>query len=319
VTQTRGLSSIAKAVTGMSQKRQVPKFAKENFKMWFFKRPVMNHGKPPVILWADTFNNYFHPQVAKAAVEVLEDAGFQVKVPKAHLCCGRPLYDYGMLDKAKAWLQEILDHLRDDIRQGVPVVGLEPSCVAVFRDELMGLFPHDQDAWRLKSQTYILSEFLEQRVHDYKPPKLDRKAVVQGHCHHKAVLQIKDEASILRKLGLDFEILDSGCCGMAGSFGFEPRHYDVSVAVGERKLMPKIRQTPLDNLVITNGFSCREQILQLGRRESMHLAEVIKMSLDLQKAQSLTTAAEPLSVQHSSGVRAFNIEPPPVDAGRLSP
>ena len=197
---------------------------------------------PRVILWPDTFNNHFHPQTAKAAVEVLEDAGFQVVVPRKSLCCGRPLYDFGMLDTAKGLLREILDTLRPEIEAGTPVVGLEPSCVAVFRDELINLFPMDEDAKRLSSQhaSSSASSSRRRRPH-YRLPQLKRKALVQKHCHHEHVMKFDAENSVLKKLGLDYELLDSGCCGMAGSFGFESGHYDVSVAVGERVLLPAVR------------------------------------------------------------------------------
>src|SRR5690242_8454561 len=186
LTQTPGLSNLAKFAAGYSQKRHIPPFAPKTFKQWFFERGVRNSGKPPVILWADTFNNHFTPAVAKAAVEVLEQAGFQVLVPRESLCCGRPLYDYGMLDTAKSLLRQILNTLREPIRAGIPVVGLEPSCMTVFRDELTNLLYGDEDAKRLTAQSFILSEFLEREVKDYRPPTLRRKALVHGHCHHKS-------------------------------------------------------------------------------------------------------------------------------------
>jgi len=169
-TQTPGLSALAKFAAGYSQNRHIPPFAPQTFKQWFFRREPRNVGKPPVILWADTFNNHFTPAVAKAAVEVLEDAGFQVRVPRQSLCCGRPLYDYGMLDTAKGLLGQILLSLRPSIRYGIPIVGLEPSCMTVFREELPNLMYGDEDAKRLQSQSFILSEFLEQKVKNYQPP-----------------------------------------------------------------------------------------------------------------------------------------------------
>jgi Fe-S oxidoreductase len=232
-----------------------------------------------VILWPDTFNNHFHPDAARAAVEVLEAAGFQVLAPARSFCCGRPLYDFGMLDTAKGQLCEILDTLRPWVEAGVPVVGLEPSCVAVFRDELTGLFPHDEDARRLNQQTYLLSEFLNRKVKDFRPPQLRRTALVHAHCHHKSVMKTADEEAILKKIGLDFQVLDSGCCGMAGSFGFEREHYEVSRAVGELVLLPAVRQAPADTLIIANGFRCHEQIEQLTDRGPLHLAQVLRMAL----------------------------------------
>jgi len=233
-----------------------------------------------VILWPDTFNNHFHPQTAQAAVEVLEAAGFQVTVPRQSLCCGRPLYDYGMLDLAERLLLQILDALRPQIQAGIPVVGLEPSCTAVFRDELTNILPDDQDARRLHQQTFLLSEFLEKKAPDYQPPTLKRKAVVHGHCQHKAIMGMTDEEAVLRKMGLDVNVLDAGCCGMAGSFGYEKGDkYDVSIACGERVLLPAVRDAAKDTLVIANGFSCRGQIEQETDRHALHLAQVIQMAM----------------------------------------
>ncbi len=278
-TQTPGLRNIAKAVGGYSQKRQIPPFAPETFKHWFARRPVRNPGKPQVILWADTFNNHFTPPVAKAAVEVLEHAGYQVVVPSQSLCCGRPLYDYGMLDTAKGLLRQILDTLRGPIRAGVPIVGLEPSCMTVFRDELVNLLYGDQDAKRLSGQTFILSEFLHDHVKDYRPPVLKRTALVHGHCHHKSELHFETEVDLLKKASLDCHVPDSGCCGMAGSFGYEADHYDVGLACGERVLLPAVRSLPVDELVVTDGFSCREMIQQETDRRALHFAQVLQMGI----------------------------------------
>ncbi len=160
------LSNVAKRAAGLAPQREIPAFAPYTFKEWFRQRPVHNEGRPQVILWPDTFNNHFHPQTAQAAVEVLEAAGFQVTVPRQSLCCGRPLYDYGMLDLAERLLPRTLDALRPQIQAGIPVVGLEPSCTAVFRDELTNILPDDQDARRLHQQTFLLSEFLEKKGRD---------------------------------------------------------------------------------------------------------------------------------------------------------
>jgi FAD/FMN-containing dehydrogenase/Fe-S oxidoreductase len=278
-TQTPGLSAVAKFLGGIAQERHMPPFAVEPFKAWFRRRGPRNEGKPQVILWPDTFKNYFQPDVGKATVEVLEAAGYHVLVPEADLCCGRPLYDFGMLDTAQAWLRQILHTLRPWIEAGIPLVGMEPSCLAVFRDELGGLFPNDEDAKRLANQSFILSEFLNKHAKDFRWPKLHRKAMVQAHCHHKSVLGIGDEEAVLKKLGIDFSVPWPGCCGMAGSFGFEAAHYDVSQKIGEQALLPAVRGAGRDTLVITNGFSCYEQIAQGTGRTPLHLAEVIRMAL----------------------------------------
>jgi FAD/FMN-containing dehydrogenase/Fe-S oxidoreductase len=280
-TQTPMLRDIAKALATVAPQRRIPVFALQTFKAWFKKRPVRNADKPPAILWPDTWNNHFHPSTPQAAVEVLEAAGFRVIVPSVSLCCGRPLYDYGMLDLAKRMLHQILDALRAQIRAGVCVVGLEPSCVSVFRDELVNLLPNDGDARLLSQQTYLLSEFLVKKAPKFVVPTLHAKALVHGHCHQKAVLDFGDEEQLLKQLGLDYTILDSGCCGMAGAFGFEKgEHYDVSIKCGERVVLPKVREAALDTLIVGNGFSCREQISQTTDRQAMHIAQVLKMALD---------------------------------------
>jgi FAD/FMN-containing dehydrogenase/Fe-S oxidoreductase len=235
---------------------------------------------PPVLLWPDTFNNYFLPSTAKAAVEVLEAAGYQVMLPRANLCCGRPLYDFGMLDRAQALLLEILDALSPEIEAGIPLVGLEPSCVAVFRDELLNFFPHDERAQALARQTFLLSEFLENNSRNSPLPRFERKALLHGHCHHKSIQKMTAEESLLRRIGIDCQSPAPGCCGMAGSFGFEHDKYDISMAIGELELLPAVRKAPADWLIIADGFSCREQIAQGTGRHALHLAEVLQMALD---------------------------------------
>ncbi len=273
------LSNLAKSVIGIAPQRRMPVFAAQTFKAWFRRRPPRNLGGPEVLLWPDTFNNYLHPETAMAGVEVLESIGYHVLVPEQSLCCGRPLYDHGMLTIAKRLLRQVLDTLRPQILAGIPIVGLEPSCVAVFRDELVNLFPHDENARRLQKQAFLLSEFLEKKVENYQPPRLQRKAIVHGHCHHKAIMRMTSEEAVLKKLGLDYQLLDSGCCGMAGAFGFEKDHYDVSIKSGERVLLPAVRNADDDTLIITDGFSCREQITQTTDRDPLHLAQVIQMAL----------------------------------------
>jgi len=279
VTQLPGLSTLAKKAVGMPLGREIPAFAPQAFKSWFRKRPARNLGQPRVILWPDTFNNFFTPETAQAAVEVLEHAGYQVDVPMQHLCCGRPLYDYGFLDRAKRNLETILEALADQIDAGTPMVVLEPSCCAVFRDELNGLMPESRLAHRLMENTFTLAEFLAKKVKDYEPPKLPSKAIVQAHCHHKAIMRLYDDEAVMKKMGLDFQMLNAGCCGMAGSFGFEEDKYDVSRQIGEQALLPAVRQAEPSTLVMADGFSCREQIQQETPRHALHLAEVMQMAL----------------------------------------
>ena len=278
-TQLPFLSDIAKVVARIPQERRIPAFAPETFKSWFRRHEPANPGGPPVLLWADTFNNYFLPDTAIAAVEVLEAAGFEVLVVPENLCCGRPLYDFGMLGRAKELLLLILDTLAPYIEADIPVVGLEPSCASVFRDELRNLFPRDERARLLAKQTYLLSEFLTKCAPNFELPRLSRKALVHGHCHHKSVMKMTDEEAVLRAMGLDFESPAPGCCGMAGPFGFEKDKYEVSLAVGELELLPAVRRASAETLIIADGFSCREQISQCTDRHALHLSEVIQMAL----------------------------------------
>ncbi|MBO9541519.1 FAD-binding protein [bacterium] len=313
LTQAPIVSELAKRLAGIAPERDFPAFAPETFRAWFRRRERRNEGEARVILWADTFNDHFHPEVAKAGVEVLEAAGFQVVVPDEPLCCGRPLYDYGFLDKAEAQLTQILEVLRPEIRAGIPIVGLEPSCMAVFRDELTNLFPHDEDAKRLKQQAFMLSEFLDQKAPDFELPALSGKAVVHGHCHHKAVLDFRTERRLIDRLGLDWHEPDTGCCGMAGSFGFEEDKCDVSIKVGERLLLPAVREAGDEVLVVTDGFSCREQIAQGTGRHALHLAEVIRDGL---RAEG--RLAEPEAETIGEEARALSRIPLMVGAGALA-
>jgi len=262
----------------ISQERDVPEFAPLTLQQWFRRRGGSQnpHGRK-VVLFPDTFNNHMHTDVGVAAVEAIEAAGWQVVMPEGHVCCGRPLYDYGFLDLAERYLRRNLDELREWYREGVPIVGMEPSCLATFKDELVKLLPHDDDAKRLSQSVYHFAEFFEEFGLD--APRLDRKAFVWGHCHHKATGGIEPELKLLERMGVETETLKAGCCGLAGSWGFESDHYDVSMAAGEQGLLPKVRELPDDELVVANGFSCKTQIAQgdTGRR-ALHVAQVMKLA-----------------------------------------
>ena len=279
LTQTPGISRLVKRLGGIAQERSLPPFAPQTFTDWFARRGPSRLGRTRVLLWPDTFNNYFYPRTAKAAVEVLEALGCHVVVPQATLCCGRPLYDFGMLQQAKRQLREILTVLKPEIEAGTPMVGLEPSCVAVFRDELTNLFPHDLNAERLSRQTFTLAEFIHATLPDARLPTWPAKTLVHGHCHQKAVMTMDAEQSVFEKLGLDFTILDSGCCGMAGSFGFKREHYATSLKIGNLVLLPAVRSAAKETLVMADGFSCREQLRQTTDRRGLHLAEVLHLAM----------------------------------------
>ena len=278
-THTPGLAALARRAAGVAPQRQIPAFASEPFTHWFRRRRARPPAGPRIILWPDTFNNFFFPATARAATEVLEAAGFRVEIPRRTLCCGRPLYDFGMLDRARSTLREVLRALARDIDAGTPVVGLEPSCVAVFRDELVELFPDDPRAVKLSRQTFLLSEFVARQAPRFRVAPMSRQAVVHAHCHQKSLFGIADEKQVLDLLDVRYEMPEDGCCGMAGAFGFEDAHYDISMRIGERALLPAVRSAPRDALVIANGFSCREQIRQGAGRPTLHLAEVMRMAL----------------------------------------
>ncbi len=279
VMQTPVLSNVAKWVGGVAQERSLPRFASKSFRKQY--KNSKKDGLKKVILWVDTFCEHFHPEVANAAVEVLAHAGFEATLPKTPLCCGRPLYDFGYLDLAKQKLEAILDAIGNQINSGtgspIAVVGLEPGCMSVFKDELLKFFPNDPRAKLLTERTYLLGDFLHDQ--SYVPPKLNCEILVHAHCHQKSLFGTKGDGALLTALGGKVNYIDSGCCGMAGSFGFNPEHIEISKATGELVLLPAIRAANLDTIILTNGFSCREQIEQETGRKVLHLAELLKMAI----------------------------------------
>ncbi len=270
-----------KWVAGIAQQRDIPLFARTTFRSWFRRHKGGGGSGQRVMLWPDTFNNYFRPETAIAATHVLEHLGYEVVIPRTTLCCGRPLYDWGRIELAKKLWRQTLRTLKGEIEAGTPLIGLEPACTSAFRDELVDLFPDNDLARRLSDQTLFFTEFLD-RDDTAAISHIGGKAMVQLHCHHHAVITPKAERSVLDRLGIDHEILAAGCCGMAGSFGFESDKYDVSQTLAERVLLPKVRQAPEDTVIIANGFSCREQIEQGSARRTAHIAEVIAQHLEKQ-------------------------------------
>jgi FAD/FMN-containing dehydrogenase/Fe-S oxidoreductase len=277
------LRPLINKLLGFAPQRRIPQFAGTNFRSWLSKRgPAradIDATRTEVFLWLDTFNNYFHPETSRAALEVLEHSGFRVTTSTQHLCCGRPLYDFGMLEHAKKYLTHILDALKPQLDAGTPVVVLEPSCASVFRDELVNLFPNDPRAKKLRSQTFLLSEFLQRHAPNFQPGQLSRRILVHGHCHHKALMKMIDEEALLRKTGAEIFAPDAGCCGMAGAFGFEKEKFSISQRIGERVLLPAVRKEAPETLLLADGFSCREQITQATGRPTLHLAEALLMAL----------------------------------------
>jgi FAD/FMN-containing dehydrogenase/Fe-S oxidoreductase len=276
--RTPPFSDAAKAIAGVHPKRTIPRFAKRTFRAGFAQRTRRNAGARRVILWPDTFNDHFHPETAHAAADVLEAAGYEVAIPGRRLCCGRPLYEFGMLDLARRYFSDIMTALAADIARGTPIVVLEPACASAFRDELPNLFFRDEVARRLATQVVLLEELLV-RDEGWQPAQLGRRAIVHGHCHQQAVLGMDAQREALERAGVECDIPDAGCCGMAGSFGFEKEKYEISMACAERVLLPALRAAGDDTLVIANGFSCREQVAQATGRLPVHLAQVLRLGL----------------------------------------
>jgi FAD/FMN-containing dehydrogenase/Fe-S oxidoreductase len=275
LTQTPGLAAIAKRLAGVAPERRLPTLAARSFRSRF--RPRADGAGDPVLLFADTFNNCFRPRTAEAAQRVLEHAGCSVTLPAAGLCCGRPYYDFGMLDDARRVLQDVVAALSPQIDAGIPVVVLEPACLSVFRDELKQLLPENPRAAKLAQGAQSLGELLARR--GWKPGPLSGRATVHGHCHQKALGGQAADLALLAAAGLEVQAPDSGCCGMSGAFGFKPEHYEVSRAIAELALLPHLRAQPEGTLVVASGFSCREQIEQLAGRETLHLAEVLAWTI----------------------------------------
>lgn len=272
----RLLAPLLKKIAHVDERRSLPELAAKPF-----RRPSEGprpgtllrevgasevEGRRRVILLDDTFHNYFDPAPLAAAVRVLSRAGFEVELPRRQVCCARPLISKGLLDETRAYHRSLLEVLAPEIDAGIPVVGLEPSCILTLRDELPDLVS-DPRAKVLAKNSFTLEEFLVQQE-DFSPGRLERTAIVHGHCHQKALVGMEPTRRLLERVeGLEFEILDSGCCGMAGSFGYEKGHYEVSQAAGERVLFPAVRNSP-DALIVAPGFSCRSQVEDFcdGRR-----------------------------------------------------
>jgi FAD/FMN-containing dehydrogenase/Fe-S oxidoreductase len=287
---------LLKRIGGLAPERPIPQFASRTFKAIWRARPARNPDGPPVVLWPDTFNDNFFPGTLMSAAEVLEALGYRVVVPRRDVCCGRPLYDFGMLDRAKRLLRNDLRVLRGEIESGTPVVGLEPSCVSVFRDEMVNLMPQDQDALRLKKQTFFFAEFLAENSHPRQLPKLGGKAAVHGHCHQKSLQGgMDDERKLLEALGMEVQVMETGCCGLAGSFGFERgEKYRVSQKIGELDVFPKVRALAADTMLVGDGFSCREQIDDGTARRPLHVAEVARLAVERRTRSGVADASEAL-------------------------
>jgi FAD/FMN-containing dehydrogenase/Fe-S oxidoreductase len=283
LTHTPGLKTVLEAAGGVDSRRPFPRFARRRFTAtWRRRAPAPRPGsRGRVVLWPDTFTNNFDPQIAADAVTVLEAAGFTVEVPTQAVCCGLTWISTGQLTTAKHVLRRTLTVLAPALRAGTPIVVLEPSCAAVFRSDLPELLHGNEDAHRLAQQTVTLGELLQQKAPDWSPPRLHGvAALVQPHCHQHAVLGYDSDDKALRAAGVDTRVLDAGCCGLAGNFGFEKGHYEVSVACAEDTLLPTLRTADPSTLVLADGFSCRTQIRDLHPGASpLHGAQVLAAAI----------------------------------------
>ena len=277
IARTPALARLARLAAGVDQHRPIPRFAPMTLQNWFRRRggTANPHGRP-VVVFPDTFTNHFHTGIGVACVEAIEAAGWRVIMPETHVCCGRPLYDYGFLTAAESYLRRVLGALREPLRAGTPVVGMEPSCLAVFKDELTKLLPHDDDARRLAQNAYHFAEFFQ--TFDIRPPRLtEGDALLWGHCHHRATGGVDPDRRLLEQLGLSTRSLTGGCCGMAGAWGFEAGKYRISMDCGEQALLPAVRDADPGTLLVADGFSCRSQIEDAGTgRRALHIAELVQ-------------------------------------------
>ncbi|MFC8391947.1 FAD-binding and (Fe-S)-binding domain-containing protein [Streptomyces sp. NPDC057238] len=304
------VSRAARAVAGVAD-REVPLFAGETFEQWFERREPSGDGaRGTVLLWPDTFTNHFHPHIGRSAVQVLEHAGWRVELPTEPLCCGLTWISTGQLGVAERVLARTVHRLAAHVREGGLVVSLEPSCAAVFRSDAAELFPGDRDVRRLRDHTVTLAELLTEHSPGYEPPRVpDRsaRALAQVHCHQHAVIGWDADRELLRRAGVDAERLESGCCGLAGNFGFEQGHLEVSEACAERVLLPRLRGEDESTVVLADGFSCRTQIHEFdsGGHEAVHLAELLASALPGGSGSAYGTAPGARPVPPGRAARAL--------------
>ena len=281
ITQAPVLRDVLTIAGGIDRRRRITLFAGQTLQAWTAGRDPGPTGlRGDVVLWPDTFTNHLTPAIGMAAVQVLEAAGWRVIVPTQPLCCGLTWISTGQLATARRVLQRTAGALAPYLQRGVKVVGLEPSCTAVFRSDARELMPGNRDVQRLQQQTVTLAELLRDHTDGWQRPQLGGKAIAQTHCHQHAIMGYDADQALLRAAGVDLDVLDAGCCGLAGNFGFEAGHCDVSRACGERVLLPAVRDAATDTLVLADGFSCRTQIEQgVTGRTAVHLAEVLAAGL----------------------------------------
>ena len=271
---------------GISRERTLPAFARVPFTTWFKKRSLKTQESPlgKVVLFNDTFNTYNYPETAIAATEVLEAAGFEVVLPGLK-CCGRPMISKGLVTQAKSAAKDTVSRLLPFAKQGIPIVGLEPSCILTLRDEYLYLLPDDDAAKLVADNCYLIDEFID-KLDEEGNLKLrftedEREVLLHGHCHQKALVGTEKCTKML-SLPKNYHVkeVDSGCCGMAGSFGYEAEHYEVSMKMAERRLLPAVRNADQDTIVTAMGVSCRQQIKHGSQRAAKHVIEVLRDAIE---------------------------------------
>ena len=268
---------------GITRHRVMPTFARHPFTEWFDSRETVSNDRPRVVLFNDTFNTYNYPDTSIAATLLLEAAGFRVELP-GHHCCGRPWLSKGLVDEARTAARDTIDRLTPFAEKGIPIIGLEPSCLLTFRDEYAALLPGDARVQLVASHSYMLEEFISDLSIsgslDLDFTDEDQEILLHGHCHQKAMIGTGPSVAAL-SLPTNYRVseVNSGCCGLAGSFGFESEHYEISMKIGEDRLLPAVREAPPSTIIAAAGVSCRQQIQHATARKALHPAEILFRAL----------------------------------------
>jgi len=290
---SKPMSYLLDRLFGFSRHRALPKFASQPFNVWFQKRGKKTGTKGKVVLFNDTFNTYNYPHISIAATELLESAGFEVVLP-GHYCCGRPMISKGLVDKARAAAKDCVEKLSPFAEQGIPIVGLEPSCLLTLRDELLCLLPDEPRTKAIAENAYLFEEFFAKLADegslDLKFQESSRKVLLHGHCQQKALVGTAPSKTTLGAAGCEVEEVDSGCCGMAGSFGYESEHFELSQKMGERRLLPAVRAADEDATIVAAGVSCRQQIKHGTGRQALHPAEVLHQAYFGKEGESVASS-----------------------------
>jgi len=275
---------------GIHPDRRLPAFSRDNFVHWFSNRTKKTTNSNKVIYFHDTWVSYYYPEIGKAAVKLLEALGLEVILLPQRVCCGRPMLSKGLIEPAHSRAKNNIELLSPYIRRGIPIIGTEPSCILTFRDEYPDLLPRNEGAKILAGNSYLLDEYLS---------KLDRtnclniywksngpSVLFHGHCHQRALVGIETSIELLKMAGCSVTESRAGCCGMAGSFGYEKEHYNISEEIGEDRLFPAVRDSTLDTVIAVTGVSCNQQIEHFTGRKPRHVAEVLADQIDGDKGSS---------------------------------